>query len=235
MALFLESPRLIHNGITVCPCTWLLRRLCPPFFSSALPLANLVRKLTVTCRFGPSSLHQRQTADPRSALFGEYERKTNSVSPGAGAGRPNPYAGSGGYGYGSPAPGAGASGSGGVNGGFRAATPNRKYVILPPPEAHGKEEKADENRGQYSDAVIDELESQNDEQVEGMSARVKMLKDVRSFSFHHTDCHLQPHPRPPHLTPTTPCTAVHSATNPLPRSLSRLGTRSATALPSPTR
>lgn len=34
------------------------------------------------------------------------------------------------------------------------------------------------SRGQYSDAVLSELESQNDEQVEGMSARVKMLKDV---------------------------------------------------------
>ena len=33
-------------------------------------------------------------------------------------------------------------------------------------------------RGQYSDAVLSELESQNDEQVEGMSARVKALKDV---------------------------------------------------------
>lgn len=35
------------------------------------------------------------------------------------------------------------------------------------------------NRGQYSDAVLSELENQNDEQLEGMSARVKMLKDVR--------------------------------------------------------
>jgi len=33
-------------------------------------------------------------------------------------------------------------------------------------------------RGQYSDAVLSELESQNDDQVEGMSAKVKMLKDV---------------------------------------------------------
>ena len=34
-------------------------------------------------------------------------------------------------------------------------------------------------RGQYSDAVLSELENQNDEQLEGMSAKVKMLKDVR--------------------------------------------------------
>ncbi len=44
------------------------------------------------------------------------------------------------------------------------------------------------NRGQYSDAVLSELESQNDGELEGMSAKVKMLKDVRtpqplSFSY----------------------------------------------------
>lgn len=33
-------------------------------------------------------------------------------------------------------------------------------------------------RGQYSDAVLSELESQNDEELEGMGAKVKMLKDV---------------------------------------------------------
>ena len=34
-------------------------------------------------------------------------------------------------------------------------------------------------RGQYSDAVLSELENQNDAEVEGISAKVKMLKDVR--------------------------------------------------------
>ena len=33
-------------------------------------------------------------------------------------------------------------------------------------------------RGQYSDAVLSSLESQNDSEVEGISAKVKMLKDV---------------------------------------------------------
>ncbi|KAH0565622.1 hypothetical protein GP486_000980 [Trichoglossum hirsutum] len=33
-------------------------------------------------------------------------------------------------------------------------------------------------RGQYSEAVLSELESQNDVQLEGMSAKVKMLKDI---------------------------------------------------------
>lgn len=33
-------------------------------------------------------------------------------------------------------------------------------------------------RGQYSDAVLNELESQNDQQVEGILGKVKILKDV---------------------------------------------------------
>lgn len=35
------------------------------------------------------------------------------------------------------------------------------------------------NRGQYSDAVLNELESQNDQHVEGIMGKVKILKDVR--------------------------------------------------------
>lgn len=46
----------------------------------------------------------------------------------------------------------------GVGGGYRAATPNSK--------------------GQYSDAVLSSLESQNDAEIEGISAKVKMLKDI---------------------------------------------------------
>lgn len=42
--------------------------------------------------------------------------------------------------------------------GFRPATPN--------------------SRGQYSGAVLDELESQNDAQVEGIMGKVRVLKDV---------------------------------------------------------
>jgi len=42
--------------------------------------------------------------------------------------------------------------------GYRPATPN--------------------SRGQYSDAVLSELESQNEEQLAGMSAKVRMLKDI---------------------------------------------------------
>lgn len=46
--------------------------------------------------------------------------------------------------------------------GFRSATPDKK--------------------GRYSDAVLSELESQNDEQVGMMADKVKMLKNVRSDS-----------------------------------------------------
>ncbi|KAI9860974.1 MAG: protein transport protein bet1 [Vezdaea acicularis] len=105
-------------------------------------------------RFGASSLHQR---DPRSALFSNYHGdRTTSGSPSRNLG------GSGGYGYGGESSRA-ASGSpyGDMNGGpggFRPASPNKK--------------------GQYSDAVLSELESQNDTQLEGMSAKVKMLKNI---------------------------------------------------------
>lgn len=34
-------------------------------------------------------------------------------------------------------------------------------------------------RGQYSDAVLNELESQNDGEVEGIMGKVRQLKDVR--------------------------------------------------------
>lgn len=72
----------------------------------------------------------------------------------------------GGYGYGGYAANGNGTGLGvpgaGAGGGFRPATPNRK--------------------GQYSDAVLNELESQNDAQVEGIMGKVRILKDV-SFIF----------------------------------------------------
>ena len=52
----------------------------------------------------------------------------------------------------------GGYGGQGENGVFRVATPN--------------------SRGQYSAAVLDELESQNDEHVGVLTSKVKMLKDV---------------------------------------------------------
>ncbi|KAI5841829.1 hypothetical protein DFP73DRAFT_554810 [Morchella snyderi] len=63
-----------------------------------------------------------------------------------------------GYGYGYPGDGRGGSASPRVASAYRPATPNA--------------------RGQYSASVLEELESQNDAQVEGLSAKVKMLKDI---------------------------------------------------------
>ncbi|KOS22121.1 Protein transport protein BET1 [Escovopsis weberi] len=116
-------------------------------------------------RFGASSLHQR---DARSALFAGY---TGDSQPRRAAGSsPSPGAGYG-YGYGHGYGYASHGGSPGPetsqhqhqhhqqqNHGFRSATPNR--------------------RGQYSDAVLNELESQNDEQVAGILGKVKVLKDM---------------------------------------------------------
>ncbi|KAF2755462.1 SNARE domain-containing protein [Pseudovirgaria hyperparasitica] len=108
-----------------------------------------------------SNLHERSS---RSSLFGAYDERAGSQSPGG------KHVSNGGYGYGLPAnssaPAGGAfSAYPGANGGlaagqqqFRSATPN--------------------SRGQYSSAVLDELESQNNDQMEGMGARVKMLKDL---------------------------------------------------------
>ncbi|KAI1083826.1 hypothetical protein F5B20DRAFT_351380 [Whalleya microplaca] len=107
-------------------------------------------------RFGHSTLHQR---DSRSALFEGYTggaadttRRQLSTSPAPRAG----------YGYGYAGGSNGTPSAGGhlgvENRGFRPATPN--------------------SRGQYSDAVLNELESQNDQQVEGILGKVKVLKEM---------------------------------------------------------
>ncbi|CAF3564089.1 hypothetical protein SNK03_001645 [Fusarium graminearum] len=104
-------------------------------------------------RFGASSLHQR---DSRSALFEGYNGDAASRRPVSAS--PNRGYGYGGYGAPSPSP----LGHGGFDSSrpapFRSATPNK--------------------RGQYSDAVLNELESQNDAQVEGILGKVKVLKDM---------------------------------------------------------
>ncbi|KAK2699554.1 hypothetical protein QWA68_002291 [Fusarium oxysporum] len=111
------------------------------------------QKLTAHHRFGASSLHQR---DSRSALFEGYTGDAASRRPVSAS--PNRGYGYGGYGAPSPSP----LGQGGFDasrpGSFRSATPNK--------------------RGQYSDAVLNELESQNDAQVEGILGKVKVLKDM---------------------------------------------------------
>ncbi|KAF3766237.1 putative ER-golgi SNARE complex subunit Bet1, partial [Cryphonectria parasitica EP155] len=104
-----------------------------------------------------SGLHQR---DSRSALFEGY---TGSGSDSRRGLTPSPsrLGNGGGYGYGYPGATSGTPANGhlGVeNRGFRPATPNKK--------------------GQYSDAVLNELESQNDSQVEGLMGKVRVIKDM---------------------------------------------------------
>ncbi|KAH6622832.1 hypothetical protein F5144DRAFT_341109 [Chaetomium tenue] len=129
-------------------------------------------------RFGSSSLHQR---DSRSDLFKGYTggaaSRTVSASPSRQQQRqqqPQQFGNGGGYGYGGYQPGGGGGGGAGSGGsvgasgsshlgvagggGYRPATPNRK--------------------GQYSDAVLNELESQNDQQVDGILGKVRLLKDM---------------------------------------------------------
>ena len=45
-------------------------------------------------------------------------------------------------------------------------------------EGLAKTDANGEHSGQYSDAVLNELESQNEQQVEGIMGKVKLLKDV---------------------------------------------------------
>jgi len=117
-----------------------------------------VRSSTMaSSRFGSSSLHQR---DPRSALFENYNGGANDrTRPGSSSPSQNASYG-GGYGFtGTPVNGSTGLGAGyGERPAYRPATPNSK--------------------GQYSDAVLNELESQNDGQVEGIMGKVRQLKDM---------------------------------------------------------
>ncbi|KAJ5619599.1 hypothetical protein N7510_003583 [Penicillium lagena] len=104
-------------------------------------------------KYLPQTRFPRQR-DPRasSSLFDSY---------GGGDSRPaSKSPASSGYGYGgysSPA-GDGYTNGSASAGPYRSATPDKK--------------------GHYSDAVLSSLESQNDAEVEGISAKVKMLKDI---------------------------------------------------------
>ncbi|KAK2755695.1 protein transport protein bet1 [Arachnomyces sp. PD_36] len=109
-------------------------------------------------------MSSRFSQRPSSSLFDSYrtgpgdddkKKRAGSRSPG---GKLGGYGGFSGSGSGMNGMNGGLSPGGGENGGFRAATPNK--------------------RGQYSDAVLSSLESQNDNEVEGITAKVKMLKDL---------------------------------------------------------
>ncbi|KAK2733206.1 protein transport protein bet1 [Myotisia sp. PD_48] len=95
---------------------------------------------------------------PHSTLHQRDPRSSSSIFDSyTGSSERNRSPGSiGGYGYSSTSN--GHIGNGEPRGTYRSATPNSK--------------------GQYSDAVLSSLESQNDTEVEGMTAKVKMLKDI---------------------------------------------------------
>ncbi|KEZ46124.1 hypothetical protein SAPIO_CDS0983 [Scedosporium apiospermum] len=116
-----------------------------------------------------SNLHQR---DPRSALFAGYDAGEAARRPVSAS--PNRY---GGYGY--PGNGTATGGDGNhlgvASGGYRPATPNKKEENA---EGLGGGMLTSDARGQYSDAVLNELESQNDQQVDGILGKVKILKDM---------------------------------------------------------
>jgi blocked-early-in-transport protein 1 len=146
----------------------------------------VVCQLTLCCalltsphpRFGGSSLHQR---DPRSALFENYNGGTNDTSR-AGSSSPGRTGGYGaGYGYAGTINGSAGQGIGlgGDRQSYRPATPNSRYVCVQrrPKGWNGLTTNVS-SRGQYSDAVLNELESQNDGQVEGILGKVRQLKDV---------------------------------------------------------
>ncbi|KAI8943447.1 hypothetical protein NX059_001456 [Plenodomus lindquistii] len=133
-------------------------------------------------------------ADDRNDLFSTYNRSASPSKSKNKAAR-SPYSAGAGYGYTSPA--------GGSSPGFGAypganGTASNSGGLYPGGSSYGGGRRSDEgerfrsatpnSRGQYSSAVLDELESQNDEQVGVLTSKVKMLKDVcRLFP-------LSPHP-----------------------------------------
>lgn len=117
----------------------------------------------------PSKTKNKARASPYGGGGYAYTAPTSpNGSPGFGAYPGGGSSSASGHGNGNLYPGGSSSGGGyGLGGGmgrrsddavFRSATPN--------------------SRGQYSAAVLDELESQNEEHVGVLTSKVKMLKDV---------------------------------------------------------
>ncbi|KNG50331.1 er-golgi snare complex subunit [Stemphylium lycopersici] len=142
-------------------------------------------------------------ADPRDDLFSSYNRSA-SPSKSKNKARASPYnaggVGGAGYGYGytpPPAgadggfgayPGANGSGSGGLfpggssssSGGGGSGRGGGGYGVVGGGSGYRDDFRSatPNSRGQYSAAVLDELESQNDEHVGVLTGKVRMLKDL---------------------------------------------------------
>jgi blocked-early-in-transport protein 1 len=138
-------------------------------------------------RFPPSSnLHQRSAnpSDPRAALFDNYRSSSqtrSSPSPARPAGSSR-FQTSGGSGTASPfAPADGGSNisssypqsSSGGGAGYSS-----NGGLANPYGNHQLRTGSPNPRGQYSDAVLSSLESQNDDDISQMSQKVRMLKDI---------------------------------------------------------
>ncbi|KAJ5090381.1 hypothetical protein N7532_009065 [Penicillium argentinense] len=112
-------------------------------------------------RARPGVISRRIKRANKTARF-PRQRPSNLFDSYGGDSRPSSRspAPAGGYGYGGYSSPAGSSyGNGNAAGPtFRSATPDKK--------------------GHYSDAVLSSLESQNDAEVEGITSKVKMLKDL---------------------------------------------------------
>ncbi|OJD31529.1 snare complex subunit [Diplodia corticola] len=108
-----------------------------------------------------SNLHQR---DARSQLFSPYDQRKASPSPHSRPASRSPA----GAGYGFPAASSAGPAFSAYPGGSNSNPPSQSSYRSATPNT----------RGQYSDAVLSELESQNDEELSGMSAKVRMLKDI---------------------------------------------------------
>ncbi|KAH0292805.1 hypothetical protein M436DRAFT_78399 [Aureobasidium namibiae CBS 147.97] len=106
-----------------------------------------------------SRFHQRDTN--RSSLFSGYDQRSRPTST-----SPNPYTASNGYSIPS------------------SSSSNNTFAAYPGNSTERANSGASfrtatpDKRGAYSDAVLSELESQNDEQVSEMSKKVGMLKDL---------------------------------------------------------
>lgn len=121
----------------------------------------------MSSRFGNTSLYQR--SDPRNALFENYQ-PTSGVQDKKARRSPIP---SGGYGIGAQY---------GQNDkhdfGYKVNKTDPWSEGENRASSHGYRAATPNQRGQYSNAILSSLESQNDSEVEGILGKVRLLKSM---------------------------------------------------------
>jgi len=127
------------------------------------------------------NMSSRFHRDQRSALFANYDAaRSSSQSPSRSGAGSRPASG---YGYTPPAP-TSSPYAGYTNSSSPGPSTGPSFSAYPTSngsasQTQGQYRAATPNaKGQYSDAVLSELESQNDEQVQGMIGKVMRLKDL---------------------------------------------------------